>query len=128
VDGRAEDRWRYVDLDTGRVLAPDDSAGWDLAVQRFRIRAARGVRDLAPGPDPAPAGSARPEFGRWYSYSMLSHLLRPSGRAFAVRTGEGGEARVEILSYYCPGLEAGCLTIRSALLRPPRPGPEAPPR
>lgn len=105
VDARDEVAWRYVDLDSRVVLEAGDSAGWDLAVRRFRIRAARGAADL----------------GRWYSYSALSHLLQSKGVVYLVTTDEERIAEVDILSYYCPGLEAGCLTWRYQL-RPPAPG------
>lgn len=107
VDARDESEWRYLDLDAGIALAPADSTGWDLAMQRFRIRAAQGG-----------------DLGKWYSYGALSHLLEPAGRVFAIPTGGGKVARVEILSYYCPGLEAGCLTLRYLL--PPEGSPPAP--
>ena len=51
---------------------------------------------------------------RWYSYVMLSHLLVPKGHLYVVRTREGRFAKLELLSYYCPGLHAGCLTFRYA--------------
>ncbi len=105
VDARDEAAWRYVDLDTRVVLAAGDSGGWDLAVRRFRIRAARGTAEL----------------GRWYSYGALSHLLQPKGVVYLVTTDEERVAEVDILSYYCPGLEAGCVTWRFRL-RPPAPG------
>ncbi|MEX2151810.1 MAG: hypothetical protein WD825_00630, partial [Gemmatimonadaceae bacterium] len=57
--------------------------------------------------------------GRWYRYSMLSHLLEPNGHLFAVRTGDGRDYKVQVLSYYCRGLDAGCLTVRYARLAPP---------
>lgn len=116
VDARRESEWRYLDLDLRLALAPGDSAGWDLAMQRFRIRAAHGAQVIAR------AQNARsdlepwsPDFGHWYSYGALSHLLEPAGRVFAVRTDRGRIAQVEIVSYYCPGLEAGCLTLRYLL-------------
>lgn len=102
VDARDETAWRYVDLDTRVVLESGDSTGWDLAVRRFRIRAARG-----PG-----------ELGRWYSYGAVSHLLEPKGVVYEVTTDAARIAEVDILSYYCPGLEAGCVTWRYRL-RPP---------
>jgi len=106
VDARDESEWRYLDLDLRRVLAPGDSTGWDLAMQRFRIRAAQGG-----------------DLGKWYSYGALSHLLEPAGQVFAIRTDRGKIARVEVLSYYCPRLEAGCLTLRYLL--PPEASPPA---
>jgi hypothetical protein len=101
LDARDENAWRYLDLDRAIALPPGDSSDWDLAVRRFHIRV-------------APAG----DLGRWYHYGMLSHLLESTGRLYPVQTSGGQDGTVEVLSYYCPGLEAGCLTLRY------RPGPD----
>jgi hypothetical protein len=103
VDARAESEWRYVDLDTGTALAPGDSAGWDLAVQRFRLRTPEG------------------ELVRWYTYGFMTHLLEPAGLVYEVSTSEGRRATIEVVSYYCPGLQAGCLTLRYRLAPAPSP-------
>jgi hypothetical protein len=112
VDARDETAWRYVDLDTGTALAPGDSTGWDLAAQRFRLRTAGG--DLA----------------RWYRYGFMTHLLEPAGVSYDVVTDQDRTATVEVVSYYCPGLQAGCLTLRYRLAprSPPDPGASGEPR
>ncbi len=120
VDARDTEAWRYLDLDGGVALAPGDSAGWDLAVRRFRIRGREPVRTvrharLEPAGFTAPSQPAEPpgyEVGRWYRYGMLSHLLEPSGRVHLLRTDQGRRVLAEIVSYYCTGLAAGCLTLR----------------
>lgn len=124
LDASAEDQWRYVAFDRG-VLTPPDTAAWDLAVQRFRIRAPGVVlrtdsvsfdgltepRGMAPGlPHP-------PDLGRWYRYSMFSHLLYPKPFIYVIRTRDGRYVKLEFLSYYCPGPEPGCMTFRYSLLR-----------
>jgi hypothetical protein len=91
--------WQYLDLDRAMILSAGDSAGWDLAVRRFHIRTADPPGDL----------------GKWYTYGMLSHLLESAGEQYAVRTSRGRTASIEVLGYYCPGLEAGCVTLRSQL-------------
>jgi hypothetical protein len=48
----------------------------------------------------------------WYRYSYFSHLLSPKGDVYVVRTNEGRYAKLQILSYYCPGPTPGCLTLR----------------
>lgn len=113
VEARDESLWRYLDLDAATLL-DRDSTGWDLAIRRFRIRAAGPVERLAVGPSAAsgPSQGAAADFGKWYRYGMLSHLLEPSGDRYEVRTDRGASATIEILSYYCEGLEAGCLTLR----------------
>lgn len=104
LDARDEAGWRYLDLDDAIPLAAGDSTGWDLAVQRFRIRTRSG------------------EVGRWYRYGALTHLLEPDGQDYQVGTDSGRTAVIAIVSYYCPGPAAGCLTLRYRLT------PEAPPR
>jgi hypothetical protein len=106
LDARDAESWRYFDLDIGLVRVPPDTQGWDLAVRRFQII----TPDTTTG-----------SIGRWYSYGFLSHVLRPKPRVYVVRTDAGREMNLEILSYYCPGPEAGCLTFRFA----PEPRAEA---
>jgi hypothetical protein len=130
VDARDEDAWRFVDLDRGALLAPPDTAGWDLAIRRFRIIVGDAVADLGPVAFDAVAvapergyvptrfanDTTNPAIEHWYRYGFLSHVLRPGGRVYVVRTDAGSYAKLEILSYYCPGPVAGCLTFRYAPL------------
>ena len=120
TDGR---RWRYVSLTRGRVLAGPDTAAWEIAVRRYNVIANGdavdlgagsfdAVREVPPVADEA-NGSAIP---RWYRYNLLTHLLEPTGHVYAVRAGSGPTYKVQILSYYCPGLTAGCMTLRFAPL------------
>ncbi|MFQ5551232.1 MAG: HmuY family protein, partial [Gemmatimonadales bacterium] len=51
---------------------------------------------------------------RWYRYSMITHLLKPSGAVFVVRTTQGNYAKLELLSYYCTEMRPGCITLRYA--------------
>ena len=131
VDARDSEHWRFVDLERGRTLAPPDTAGWDIAIRRFHVIASGAIADagaiafdsLARPPESGymtnstGSDSINPGIRRWYSYGMLSHLLVPKGHLYVVRTSEGRFARLELISYYCPGLEAGCLTFRYAFLR-----------
>lgn len=130
VDASESGQWRLVDLDRGRVVAPPDTAGWDLALRRFHLIASGAIADagrisfdnLAQPPVSGYIGNTfgtdttNAAIGRWYSYSMLSHLLRPRGHVYVVRTTGGRFAKLELLGYYCPGLQAGCLTFRYAFL------------
>jgi hypothetical protein len=128
LDARDAARWRFVDLARGAVLTPPDTGGWDVAVRRFRIVVAGGAIDAGPTPFDAiaeapPDGylptafasdTLNPALQRWYRYSMFSHLLQPRGHAYLVRTSDGHYAKLGIIGYYCPGPEAGCLTLRYA--------------
>ena len=70
--------------------------------------------DPSTGPIALPAGNETTHhpLGRWYRYSMFSHLLEPNEHLYLIRTDEGRVVKLEVLSYYCPGLTAGCLTFR----------------
>jgi hypothetical protein len=112
--------WRFVDLERRALLAPPDTAGWDLAVRRFNVIASAEAMDLGTvsfdGILHATAIRYRPAadstLSRWYRYSYLSHLLQPNGHVYALRTREGNEWKVEFLSYYCTGMVPGCVTFR----------------
>ncbi|MBC7791886.1 MAG: HmuY family protein [Anaerolineae bacterium] len=127
-DGKA---WRFFDIDRGSLMTPPDTSGWDMAFRRFHIRAAGAMADagqLAFADTPNPTllkfetgsdgrDSSNAAIRRWYDYSMLTHLLEPNGHVFIVRTPEGRQAKLEVLSYYCRGLTPGCLTFRYEKLR-----------
>lgn len=134
IDGSDGDRWRYVSLAQGRVLAPPDTTGWQIAVQRYRVIADAAIADLgvipfesARIPDSAAfvantgagAQMENAAIKHWYRYNLLTHLLDPSGRVYAVRARDGRLWKLAIVSYYCPRLEAGCLTIRYAPFEAP---------
>lgn len=121
------DRWQFFSFPRG-PLAPPDTAGWDLAVRRFHIIVAGGgaaIRldtvsfdALAAAPAEGYVATSftgdttNPAFTRWYRYSMFSHLLTPAAAVYVVQGRDGRYAKIEILSYYCPGPEPGCLTFR----------------
>ena len=133
IDASDGDRWQYVSLGRGRMLTLPDTLGWDIAVQRYRvITPSRGaIADLGVTSfDSARVGSAGnfvPTTGveqlenvainHWYRYNLLTHLLEPNGHVFAVRTPGAALWKIAVLSYYCPKLQAGCLTLRYAPIR-----------
>jgi hypothetical protein len=121
TDGKA---WRYASLERGRVLSGSDTAGWDVGVRRYNLIANGDVVDLGPARfdtvggvngDSEPGMST---FGRWYRYSLLTHLLESTDHVYVLRTTAGRLFKLQIVSYYCPGLAAGCMTIRYAPLSP----------
>lgn len=126
VDAGAEHRWRFFDFERGLLADPPDTAGWDIAFQRFRIIPSGEIANLGPSafdsvrvaPD---TGYVRSHFGRdtvntatarWYTYSYFSHLLTPKDDVFVLRTREGHFVKLQIVGYYCPGPTPGCLTFR----------------
>ncbi len=126
IDARNPTVWRFFDFDRAAVQEPPDTTGWDLAFRRFhimtsgRIAIAETVRFDALVHPPSgeymenrvASDTTNPAVADWYDYNFLSHLLEPKARVYVVRTREGRFAKFEILSYYCPGLAAGCFTIR----------------
>jgi hypothetical protein len=134
VDGRRNEL-TYFDLSTGSAVEDTPSPlGWDLAFRRFTILAnggpglsgQGGLLALGEAPldsvmqvptdgyqvNEANAERSNPAIARWYTYSWTSHILKAKPQTYAVRTADGRYGIFEILSYYCPGATAGCVTIR----------------
>jgi hypothetical protein len=64
------------------------------------------------------ADTVNPAIGKWYSYSMWSHLLTSNRHVYAVRTADGRFALFEILAYYCREVGSACYTMRYKTARP----------
>ena len=129
LDASGGDSWRHFHFGRNAVV---DSGPWDIAFRRNKMIAAPGAGVLDLGPvafdsvrevPPPLAGYAATEFGRdtvnagvgkWYAYSMLSHLLTSKRHVYAVRTVDGRFAKLEILAYYCREAGAACYTFRYA--------------
>ena len=129
LDASAGDRWRRFHFARNAVV---DSGPWDIAFRRNRLIAAptppAGVADLGPvafdsvGDVPADGyvatelgrDTVTPGVGKWYAYSMLSHLLTSKHHVYAVRTSDGRYAKLEVLAYYCRDAGAACYTFRYA--------------
>jgi len=58
--------------------------------------------------------TTNPGVGKWYRYSMLSHLLTSRRHVYAIRTADGHYAKLELLAYYCADAGTACLTFRYA--------------
>lgn len=131
IDATDGDAWQYVSLAEGRVLSAPDTASWDIAAQRYRmITASPGaIADVGIAPfDSVRTSSIRAPYvlttpgspptnaaiAHWYRYNLLTHLLEPNGHVYIVRSRTGAAYKLAILSYYCPRLVAGCMTIRYA--------------
>lgn len=135
VDAGSDRAWRFFDFERGLVSDPPDTAGWDLALQRFHLIPSGEIANLGRTSfdalhTPPDTGYVRTIMGRdtvndvtdkWYSYSYLSHLLVPKGDVYVLRTREGNQVKLQMAGYYCPGTTPGCVTFRYALL-PQRPG------
>jgi hypothetical protein len=131
LDATDGDRWRYASLSRGHALAGADTAGWEIAVRRYRVTVPTGaaLADLgavsfdsarvargAPVAFVPAAARGNGVMDHWYRYSFVTHLLEPNGHVYALRAADGSLWKLEVLGYYCPGLVAGCLTLRYAPL------------
>ena len=135
LDASRTDAWRYASLAAGRAMEPPDTAGWELAARRYRMSVSGELADLgavawerarptaATRWVPSRAGEAGNPADRWYRYGFATHLLEPNGHVLLLRTRAGRLWKLQVLGYYCPGVRAGCLTVRYAPLEAP---PEAP--
>ncbi|HEV2749009.1 MAG TPA: HmuY family protein [Gemmatimonadales bacterium] len=127
VDASATERWRTFDF--GRNAAVD-SGPWDIAFRRFHLITAPGggiidlgsvpfdsVRQLPVSgylPNTDASDTTNPSVGKWYSYSMLSHLLTTKHHVYGIRTPRAKYAKLELLAYYCKDAGTACVTFRYA--------------
>ena len=125
VDATAPDAWRHFSFRLGSIV--DGGGDWDLAFRRYAVIAGRGgvldlgeVRfdDVRVVPDRGYQlneghGEPRnPAIAGWYRYGFFSHVLSPKPHVWAVRTGDGRYAKIEMVGYYCAGGHPGCPTFR----------------
>jgi len=129
IDASDGGGWRLVSFNTGAELASGAGAGdWTIGVERYRVMvngvaADAGTVSFDAVSEPAAAAfvgaeslgdSTNAALRHWYRYNFLTHLLEPNGHLYVIRDRSGAMWRVQVLSYYCPGPTAGCLTIRYA--------------
>lgn len=134
VDARSSEEWRFFQFSTGALIERPGPLDWDIAFRRFHVitnggdafAGDAGVIDLGPAPFDSVASAPTEDYqatvarsdsvneaiSRWYDYGFISHLLTPKPHVFAIRTAAGRYAKLEFLSYYCPGAQPGCLTFR----------------
>jgi hypothetical protein len=132
LDASRGDQWQRFRFAPPRVV--QDGGGWDIALRRNHVITAPGAAALDLGAasfdslTEVPtdgysstvfaADSVNPAIGKWYDYSMLSHLLTSKHHLYAVRTAEGDYVAFEILAYYCREVGAACYTVRYKTARP----------
>jgi hypothetical protein len=134
IDATNTDRWAAFDFSRGSAVPAGDPDGWDIAFRRFNVMTNggegfggnAGVADLGvvafDSVTEVPAtgyigssvrsDSSNAAIERWYDYGFTSHILSPKANVYAVRTADGRFAKLQILSYYCPGATPGCVTFR----------------
>ena len=127
LDASSTDQWRRFDFRRNAVV---DSGEWDIAVRRFHLITAPGggivdlgsvpfdsVQELPAGgylPNTDASDTTNPGVGKWYGYSMLSHLLTSKHHIYGLRTAGETYAKLELLAYYCKEVGTACLTFRYA--------------
>ena len=140
VDARSDNVWVYFDFSRAAVVPVLDpkTDGWDLAFKRYVVRSNGGRsnpggqgavlklsgRDLAAvsrvpedlefQADAHPKNRLHPfnpALEKWYNYSYLANVLAPKPEIYVVRTQDGKYAKIRMLSYYCTGNVAGCMTF-----------------
>jgi hypothetical protein len=134
IDASDTERWRFFDFSRGSRVEPEGSLEWDLAFRRHEIivnggsgfEGAGGARIVSEesfgevaelpgtGYEETEAGrdSMNPALEKWYDYGFTTHLLQPRPVVYGIRTADGRYAKVELVSYYCPGARSGCVTFR----------------
>jgi hypothetical protein len=134
VDATHERDWGFFDFSRGSLVERPGPLEWDLAFRRSRILVnggkgfpgQGGIVDLgavafedvteapAAGYRGTEAGrdSVQPDLDEWYDYGFTSHVLTARPRVYAVRTADGRFAKLQMMSYYCPGARGGCPTFR----------------
>lgn len=131
LDASSGEGWRRFHFAHNAVV---DSGPWDIAFRRNHLITAPGAGAIDLGPvsfdsvTEVPgdgyaatsfgADTVNPAIGKWYAYSMFSHLLTSKHHVYAVRTADGGFATFEVLAYYCREIGAACYTIRYKTPRP----------
>ena len=140
IDARSDNVWIYFDFSRSAVvpvLDPKQDA-WDVAFKRYVMRTNGGrsnpdgqgavlklpERDLAAvlqvpedvdfQADIHPKNrlhAFNPVLEKWYNYSYLANVLAPKPAVYVIRTQDGKYAKMRLLSYYCTGNVAGCMTF-----------------
>lgn len=127
LDASATARWQRFDFGRNAVV---DSGSWDIAFRRFHLIAGPGggIVDLGVVPfdsvrvlpdsgyrsNTVDRDTTNPAVGKWYAYSMLSHLLTSKHHVYGVRTPGRRYAKLELLAYYCKDVGVACITFRYA--------------
>jgi len=119
LDASGGDQWRWwgeIGFRRNHVITAPGAGAIDLGLVSFDSVAELprdGYVATSFSADTTNAG-----IGKWYDYSMWSHLLTSKHHVYAIRTAAGGLAKLEILAYYCREVGAACYTIRSKTMRP----------
>ena len=114
--GDAWQWWRDIGFRRNHVITAPGAGAIDLGTVRFDSVTevpSEGYVATAFGAD-----TVNPAIGKWYDYSMWSHLLTSRHHIYAVRAADGRFGKLELLSYYCRAVGAACYTVRYKTSRP----------
>ncbi|MEZ4235378.1 MAG: HmuY family protein [Myxococcota bacterium] len=138
IDATSASNWIFLDLDLETLEVEPDTAGWDIALSRQRIKLDGGVSGDA-GVEVAVVEAARVEdvttapadgyvtdlpddddentepeyaFDVWFDYNPENHVLTPKDLVFVVRSTDGLLYPVEVLSYYDDAGTSGFMSLR----------------
>jgi len=119
LDASAGDTWRWwgdLGFRRNHMITAPGAGAIDLGPVAFDS-----VLALPPEgyiPTTFGADTANEAIGKWYDYSMWSHLLTSRHHVYAIRAANGELAKLEILAYYCREVGAACYTVRAKTVRP----------
>ncbi len=134
--------WIYYDFETQSQVYPEtpvDSADWDIAFKRYRVKVNGGYHGtggvivsamddvtledvseapadnwLSDGADTEEDEDPLPQeaLSSWYQYDSSTHILTPYERVYALRTVEGAFFKLEFAGYYNQDGASGHPSIR----------------
>lgn len=121
LDASRGDQWQWwgdVGFRRNRVITARDAVARDLGPVNFDSLTEVPADGEGYSATVFGADTVNPGIGKWYSYSMMSHLLTSQHHVYAIRTAQGDFVALEILAYYCREVGAACYTIRYKATRP----------
>jgi hypothetical protein len=119
LDASRSDEWRWwrdLGFRRNHVITAPGAAALDLGPVSFDSTTEVPAEGYAA--TTFEADTTNPAIGKWYDYSMWSHLLTSRHHVYAVRTRSGELVALEILAYYCREVGAACYTVRHKTTRP----------
>lgn len=146
LDSQYSNRWTAIDLDRA-LEVPFEEDRWDLAFQRFHIRARGGasgdggvavsfvdagyaaVTQAPPGPwlEDLPDGDDEnmdldtvfDKAAVWYEYDEMFHSLTPRPLVYLIRSDQGAYFKLKLDGYYDSHGTPAIFTLRYAPVAPP---------
>lgn len=131
VNASDMEAWVYMSFTDGSQVmptTPETDLGWDVALQRYKIKVNGGVSGagqggMALGVGPFDALTTAPtegfvtdtvdgdddntdpdwamvQLGDWYDYDGASHTLSPKDVVFVIRRADGSAVKLQMLDYY----------------------------